>query len=96
MNSDLDTATVGVAQADFAAASQEAIDGLAGFLRARLKTSNLLILKETEPGLVRGSWRSDGDGLMLAEYFGGGGHRHACGFGLKARILVDGARWQVV
>lgn len=75
----------------------EAVEGVANFLNALLNVSLVLVLRETDDGYVKGSFRStDVDVSQIAQALGGGGHKKAAGFTIKGKLdKVDG-RWQIV
>ncbi|NIV99513.1 hypothetical protein GWN26_10420 [Candidatus Saccharibacteria bacterium] len=75
----------------------EAVEGVANFLNALLNVSLVLVLRETDDGFVKGSFRStDVDVSQIAQALGGGGHKKAAGFTIKGKLdKVDG-RWQIV
>ena len=65
-----------------AGVSWEATDGLIDLLRLAAEADTALLLKQIEPGTVKGSLRSRGsvDVAAIAGVFGGGGHHNAAGF----------------
>jgi phosphoesterase RecJ-like protein len=60
----------------------EATEGLIDLLRLATEAGVACLLKETKPGILKGSLRSRGDVdvAAIASAFGGGGHRNAAGF----------------
>ena len=65
------------------------LDGLSGFLSVTKEAIAFLLLKQTSPGLIKGSWRSVPDGpdvSAIARVLGGGGHARAAGFSLTADL----------
>ncbi len=60
----------------------EAADGLIDVVRLAEEADTSLLLKEVEPGTLKGSLRSRGgvDVSAIAAEFGGGGHHNAAGF----------------
>jgi phosphoesterase RecJ-like protein len=61
-------------------------DGLIDLLRLAAEAEVACLLKETEPGVLKGSLRSRGavDVNAVAATFGGGGHHNAAGFTFAA------------
>lgn len=77
----------------------EAIDGISNFLNNLTGARFVLILKEYEDGLLKGSLRTtrdDVDVSKIAELFGGGGHCRAAGFSMTGKIIRTELGWQVV
>ena len=74
--SDLDDAGIGY----------DDTDGLIDLVRLASESEVACLLKESAPGVVKGSLRSRGivDVNALAANFGGGGHRNAAGFTVEA------------
>lgn len=73
-------------------------EGLSNFLSAVLKTPTIMVLREAEGGIVKGSLRTveNLDVSEIAKRYGGGGHKKAAGFTTTGTIrLVDG-KWGVV
>ena len=68
--------------------SWEATDGLIDLVRLAEEADTALLLKEAEPGTIKGSLRSRGavDVAAIAGAFGGGGHHNAAGFTSKATV----------
>lgn len=66
----------------------EATDGLIDLVRLAEEADTALLLKEAEPGTIKGSLRSRGavDVAAIAGAFGGGGHHNAAGFTSKATV----------
>ncbi|MEN8114667.1 MAG: bifunctional oligoribonuclease/PAP phosphatase NrnA [Actinomycetota bacterium] len=60
----------------------EAADALIDLVRLPREAGVACLLKETQPGIIKGSLRSRGvvDVADIAAAFGGGGHRNAAGF----------------
>lgn len=69
-------------------ARREDCEGIINVLRSLGSVKVACVLKEYEPGLIRGSFRSkDGtDVAQLAARFGGGGHKAAAGFTMKCTL----------
>lgn len=89
-----------VRPADFAQcqATAEAVDGLAGFLSRLSDVKAVLLLKEEDNGIIKGSWRACQDGINVAKLcnrLGGGGHAKAAGFQIQGRLKHLGNSWIV-
>lgn len=75
----------------------EAVEGVANFLNALLDVRLVLVLRETNDGHVKGSFRStDADVSKIAAALGGGGHKKAAGFTIKGRLEQVGGKWKVM
>jgi phosphoesterase RecJ-like protein len=101
-NTDFGIATTVVDQAALVQLnnSAEMTEGVADFLNNLTGVKASLILRQTEPGLIKGSFRTNDDLIdvaKLAKILGGGGHRKAAGFKIKGQLArrEDGG-WQVV
>jgi len=73
---------------------------IAGFLSNMAGVKVIMLLREKEPGIIKGSFRasaySDGIDLSkLAQIFGGGGHAKAAGFALEGEIAKNNSSWVV-
>jgi len=69
----------------------DAADGVANFLN-NLDAKAVLVLREEENGIVKGSIRTtrdDVDVAAIAKQYGGGGHRKAAGFLATGKIVWD-------
>ncbi len=71
---------------------------IAGFLSNMADVKAVMLLREQEPGFIKGSLRasaySDGIDLSeLAQILGGGGHAKAAGFSLKGQIEKNMNSW---
>jgi bifunctional oligoribonuclease and PAP phosphatase NrnA len=66
----------------------EAADPLIDLVRLPMEAGVACLLKEVQPGVLKGSLRSRGvvDVAAIAEAFGGGGHRNAAGFTSKVGV----------
>lgn len=66
----------------------EAADQLIDLVRLAREAGVACLLKEVQPGMLKGSLRSRGevDVARIAEAFGGGGHRNAAGFTSKLSV----------
>ncbi len=76
----------------------DAIDGLSNFLNNNLCAKTVMVLRELENGMVKGSLRTacdDVDVCDLAVKYGGGGHRKAAGFVVKGKIVEKDNEWTV-
>ena len=72
---------------------------LSNFLNAMTEgTDVVMVIRETEDGGVKGSFRSQKrDVAAQAEEFGGGGHKRAAGFKIKdARLQEIEGQWAIV
>lgn len=82
-----------------AGVDEEAAGGIANFLNGLAGAKAVLVLRESAGGRVKGSFRTTGDDVNVAEMakqFGGGGHRRAAGFVLQGKLQeVDGV-WQII
>ncbi|MFA6106178.1 MAG: DHH family phosphoesterase [Patescibacteria group bacterium] len=79
--------------------SEEEYEGLSGFISNLSGVRAVLFLRQTEPGIVRGSLRAGlaGDDVSaLARILGGGGHKAAAGFSLKGRLLSGPKGWKII
>jgi phosphoesterase RecJ-like protein len=98
-NKELNMAIAVIKKEDFTdiQSPSEAVEGVANFLNALLDVKLVLVLRETDDGYVKGSFRStDIDVSQIAQALGGGGHKKAAGFTIKGKLdKVDG-RWQIV
>ncbi|MEA3501885.1 MAG: DHHA1 domain-containing protein, partial [Actinomycetota bacterium] len=74
----------------------EAADALIDLVRLSREAGVACLLKETRPGVLKGSLRSRGevDVAEIASAFGGGGHRNAAGF--TSELGVDGTIERIV
>lgn len=74
----------------------DVVEGAANFLHGVIgDTDTILILRELDTGMVKGSFRSvRRDVSKLARLLGGGGHKKAAGFAVAGRITetADGAQ----
>ena len=74
--------------------SEEAYEGLSGFISNLSGVRAVLFLRQTEPEIIRGSLRTalpGGDVSALARVLGGGGHKKAAGFSFKGRLSSAGS-----
>ena len=70
-------------------ASETEIEGITNFLNNLNEGRGALILKQLEPGKIKGSFRTtrdDFDVSAIAKILGGGGHRKAAGFTIPGTI----------
>lgn len=94
-------ATTAIFKDDLAevAASEDELTGLANFLNTLSETQGIMILKEQEPNLIKGSLRTNRDEVdvaKIAQQYGGGGHAKAAGFKVKGRIVRgENNEWKV-
>jgi phosphoesterase RecJ-like protein len=80
------------------ACSDEEMEGISGFLSNLYGVKGLLLLREVEDDVIKGSLRTshpDVDISKLAQYLGGGGHKKASGFFLKGKLEKIGGKWKV-
>lgn len=80
-------------------ASDEEMEGVAGFLSNLNGVKGLLFLRELKPGIIKGSLRTSYPGInvsKLAGYLGGGGHPRASGFTIPGKIIEDKNGWKIV
>ncbi len=80
------------------ACSDDEMEGIAGFLSNLYGVKGLLLLREREGGYIKGSLRTshpDIDISRIAKFLGGGGHKKASGFNLKATIQKTESGWRV-
>jgi phosphoesterase RecJ-like protein len=63
------------------------LEGLINFVAGVIRTDIVALVRETIPGAVKVSLRSkQSDVQVIANNFGGGGHKHAAGFTLQANV----------
>lgn len=76
------------ADVEAAGVTWEATDGLIDLVRLAEEADTALLLKEIDPGTIKGSLRSRGavDVAAVAGAFGGGGHHNASGFTAGAPV----------
>ncbi|MDZ7587462.1 MAG: DHHA1 domain-containing protein [Patescibacteria group bacterium] len=58
-----------------------------------------ILFFETPDGLIRASLRTEKDNVdiaKIARLFGGGGHKKAAGFNIKADLKLNGNSWEIV
>jgi len=80
-------------------ATEDDVEGIAGFLSNLNEVSGLLVLREDEEGMIKGSLRTsnpDVDISKIARIFGGGGHSKAAGFKVKGRIEKKDGKWIII
>ncbi|MFA6255423.1 MAG: bifunctional oligoribonuclease/PAP phosphatase NrnA [Patescibacteria group bacterium] len=79
---------------------QEVTEGVANFLNNLAGVKAALILQQQEPGIIKGSLRTNDDLIdisKLAKMLGGGGHRKAAGFKVKGQLVrTESGQWQIV
>jgi len=78
---------------------REVTEGVANFLNNLSGVKAVLILYQEEPGLIKGSFRTNDDLIdvaKLAKILGGGGHRKAAGFKIKGELVELEAGWKIV
>jgi phosphoesterase RecJ-like protein len=81
-------------------ANLDDLSGVANMLNTLPDTAFALLLTEYEPGMVKGSLRSEPhknvDVSTIAQRLGGGGHRLAAGFEVRGHIVQQDGMWRVV
>lgn len=79
-------------------ADEEAAEGISNFLSSVLNVTIVLVLRGTEDGKVKGSFRTtaERDVSALAAFYGGGGHKKAAGFTVAGKIEETPNEWKVV
>lgn len=78
---------------------ESAIDGLTNFLNNLENVDVIMVLKESTDGFVKGSFRTTKDTVdvaKIAQKLGGGGHKKAAGFRIKARIEEHPDGWELI
>ena len=76
----------------------DAVDWLSNFLNNNLAAKTIMVLRELEGGMVKGSLRTASNDIDVCEEavkFGGGGHRKAAGFAVRGRIVEKENEWIV-
>lgn len=79
-------------------ATEDDSEGLSNFLHVLKEGEVIMVLRETEENMIRGSLRttSDIDLTKIAGIFGGGGHKKAAGFSLPGKLVYDNNKLKVV
>lgn len=100
-NTEFGALATALTERDWEALGKPEIDtsSISNFLNATLDHADtILILRETEDGGVKGSLRSRGRDIgILAEKYGGGGHKFAAGFKVPdARLVFEQNEWRIV
>lgn len=78
---------------------REGAEGVANFLNALGEGTVVLVLREEEHGMVKGSYRTKDpviDVRVLAKEHGGGGHKKAAGFSVRGTIEKSAHGWVAV
>lgn len=78
--------------------NKEALDGMVNFLQGLKDVKAVMLLTEDKDGWLKGSLRTihdDVDVNALAKLWGGGGHKKASGFKVKAEIMEQEGFWSV-
>lgn len=99
-NDEFDLVATAILQKDIERLQVEELEtkSLANFLNAMVEgTDAILVMRETDDGAVKGSFRSQTrDVAKMAEKYGGGGHKKAAGFKIKnARLIEKNGKWGV-
>lgn len=79
-------------------ATEEWLDGLSNFLTVLSEAKAILVLREVEPQLIKGSFRTTHDDVdvgKLAQILGGGGHQKAAGFTLAGSLAKNKSCWYI-
>jgi bifunctional oligoribonuclease and PAP phosphatase NrnA len=80
-------------------ASLDDLSGVVNMLNTLPETKFALLLTEYEPGMIRGSLRSEPhknvDVSVIAKRLGGGGHKLAAGFSVKGHLVQQDGKWRV-
>ena len=100
-NEDYDLAIVVIKKDDFINYNlgSEAVDGLPNFLNNLSGVKASLVLKETENGKIKGSFRTTLPNLdisRIAKFLGGGGHRKSAGFTITGRLVWEDGNWVIL
>jgi phosphoesterase RecJ-like protein len=79
-------------------ATEDDSDGLSNFLHILKEGEVIMVLRETEENMIRGSLRttSDIDLTKIAGIFGGGGHKKAAGFSLPGKLVYDNNKLRII
>jgi phosphoesterase RecJ-like protein len=80
-------------------ASEEDVEGISGFLSNLGDVNGLLLLREEDDGMIKGSFRTAKQNInvaKMAKVFGGGGHAKAAGFKIKGKLIRKNGRWRIV
>lgn len=100
-NEEYDIATAVITRKDLEEndIDDEEIEGLANFLNNLSGAKIVMLLKEKDGGVIKGSLRttdSQTDVSKIAQIFGGGGHAKAAGFSIKGTLEEKDGIWRVV
>ncbi len=80
--------------------NEEAGEGIANYLNSLSKKIKFsLLLKSYEIDKVKGSLRTNRDDVdvsLIAQKFGGGGHKKAAGFEVDGKLVFNNGQWQIV
>lgn len=101
VNQELGISISVLTQADLAScdATEDDVSGLVNLLSSAPESKAALLLYETNDAKIKGSLRSDSEGIdlsALAQALGGGGHKKASGFTISGKIKIDGDQWEIV
>lgn len=81
-------------------ATLDDLDGVVNMLNTLPDTTFAMLLTEYEPGMIKGSLRSEPykgvDVSKIAKKLGGGGHKLASGFEVEGHIVKQDDKWRVV
>lgn len=97
---DLGIATTVILKTDFEGrdVSEDAVDGITNFLNNLSSVRAIMVLREQEGGIIKGSLRTTRDDVdvnELARHFGGGGHKKAAGFKVKGTLKEVAGKWYI-
>jgi bifunctional oligoribonuclease and PAP phosphatase NrnA len=89
-----------IAQADLVEcdATDEDLEGIANFLNALQDAKIIMVLKEDPAGFVKVSLRTTQENVdvsVLAQKFGGGGHKKAAGFSVPGKLIHTPTGWRI-
>jgi phosphoesterase RecJ-like protein len=79
--------------------TDEELEGISGFLSNLYGVNGLMLLREENDGIIRGSLRTSNpkiDISTLAKLLGGGGHRAASGFKLNGQIKKTESGYEII
>lgn len=100
INKKYNFATTVITQNDILAtgASEDDVEGISGFLSNLDNVAGLLLLREDDNGLIKGSLRTAKENIdvsKLAQILGGGGHSKAAGFKIEGNLIRHGESWKI-
>lgn len=100
LNRDTGVASTYLTERDFSqcGADPYASEGLADYMNNLAGAKAVLIVKERGGNIIKGSLRTTGDEIDVAELarqYGGGGHRRSAGFTIQGKIQETNGSWQI-